>query len=57
MREETNMDDNRLLFDAFEICYDRGVAAFRKNESPVARKRIFVTVEPPLKIAKRQAGL
>ena len=57
MREETNMDDNRLLFDAFEICYDRGVAAFRKNEYPVARTRIFVTVEPPLKIAKRQAGL
>ena len=56
MREVTNMDDNRLLFDAFEIYYDRGIAALQKNEYPVARRNILAAAETLLKIAKDSNG-
>ena len=50
------MDDNRLLFDAFEIYYDRGIAALQKNEYPVARRNILAAAETLLKIAKDSIG-
>lgn len=50
------MDDNRLLFDAFEIYYDRGIAALQKNEYPVARRNILAAAETLLKIAKDSVG-
>ena len=50
------MDDNRLLFDAFEIYYDRGIAALQKNEYPVARRNILAAAETLLKIAKDSTG-
>ena len=50
------MDDNRLLFDAFEIYYDRGIAALQKNEYPVARRNILAAAETLLKIAKDSNG-
>lgn len=50
------MDDNRLLFDAFEIYYDRGIVALQKNEYPVARRNILAAAETLLKIAKDSTG-
>ena len=50
------MDDNRLLFDAFEIYYDRGIAALQKNEYTVARRNILAAAETLLKIAKASSG-
>ena len=50
------MEDHRLLFDAFEIYYDRGIAALQKNEYPVARRNILAAAETLLKIAKESTG-
>lgn len=50
------MDDNRLLFDAFNIYYGRGIAALEENEYSVARSNILAAAEVLLKIAKDSNG-
>ena len=50
------MEDNRLLFDAFDIYYERGIAALQKNEYTVARRNILAAAETLLKIAKDSVG-
>ena len=50
------VEDNRLLFDAFEIYYERGISALQKNEYAVARRNILASAETLLKIAKESSG-
>lgn len=50
------MEDNRLLFDAFEIYYGKGIEALQRNEYPVARRNILAAAETLLKIAKESSG-
>ena len=50
------MEDNRLLFDAFEIYYSKGIEALQRNEYPIARRNILAAAETLLKIAKESDG-
>ena len=51
------MEDNRLLFDAFEIYYDRGITALQMNDYGVARRNILASAETLLKIARDSNGV
>lgn len=51
------MEDNRLLFDAFEIYYDRGISALQENDYGVARRNILASAETLLKIARDSNGV
>lgn len=50
------MENNRLLFDAFEIYYDKGITALQQNDYAVARRNILAAAETLLKIAKESTG-
>ena len=51
------MADTRLLFDAFEIYYDRGISALQESDYSVARRNILASAETLLKIAKDSDGV
>lgn len=51
------MADTRLLFDAFEIYYDRGISALKDSDYGVARRNILASAETLLKIAKDSDGV
>ena len=50
------MEDNRLLFNAFDIYYSRGIEALQENNLSVAKRNILAASETLLKIAKESNG-
>lgn len=50
------MEDNRLLSDAFNIYYEKGIEALRNDNLTVARRNILAAAETLLKLAKNSTG-
>lgn len=50
------MEDNRLLIDAFDHYYEKGISALSKKDLDVARRNFLSAAETLLKIAKNSDG-
>lgn len=50
------MEDNRLLYDAFSIYYEKGIGAMKEKRYEVARRNILAASETLLKLAKTSNG-
>lgn len=50
------MNDSRLLYDAFNIYYDKGMEALHDGNMPVAKRNILAASETLLKLAKESQG-
>ena len=50
------MSDSRLLYDAFNIYYEKGMEALRENNYEVAKRNIYSAAESLLKLAKLSQG-
>lgn len=50
------MSDSRLLYDAFNIYYEKGMEALKKGNYEVAKRNIYVAAESLLKLAKSSQG-
>jgi SpoVK/Ycf46/Vps4 family AAA+-type ATPase len=50
------MNENRLLYDAFNIYYDKGIEALKKHQFEVAKRNILAACETVLKLAKTSIG-
>lgn len=50
------MEDSRLLYDAFNIYYDRGMEALKEGNLDMARRNILAAAETLLKLAKDSTG-
>ena len=50
------MEDQRLLYDAFKIYYDKGIEALKTNRLEVARRNLYAASETILKLAKSSNG-
>jgi transitional endoplasmic reticulum ATPase len=50
------MEDNRILYDAFNIYYENGMTAIKQNQYEVARRNIYAAAETILKLAKISNG-
>jgi SpoVK/Ycf46/Vps4 family AAA+-type ATPase len=51
------MDEARLLYDAFNIYYEKGIDALKSNQLDVARRNILAASETLLKLAKHADGI
>ena len=51
-----NMDNTRLLYDAFNIYYDKGIDALRKGSLDIAKRNILAAAETLLQLAKVSNG-
>lgn len=50
------MNDSRLLYDAFNIYYERGMSALQENRLDIARRNILAAAETLLKLARESSG-
>ena len=50
------MEDSRLLYDAFNIYYERGIDSLKANNLDMARRNILAAAETLLKLAKKSTG-
>ena len=50
------MSDSRLLYDAFNIYYEKGMEALKENNYEVAKRNIYSSAESLLKLAKLSQG-
>ena len=50
------MSDSRLLYDAFNIYYEKGMEALKEYNYEVARRNIYSAAESLLKLAKNSQG-
>ncbi len=50
------MKDSRLLYDAFNIYYEKGMEALGENKLEVARRNLLAAAEALLKLAKESNG-
>lgn len=50
------MNDSRLLYEAFNAYYERGMNALKNNNLEVARRNILAAAETLLKLAKESSG-
>lgn len=50
------MADSRLLYDAFNIYYERGMEALRTNNLEIAKRNLFGAAETLLRLAKLSEG-
>jgi SpoVK/Ycf46/Vps4 family AAA+-type ATPase len=51
------MDETRLLYDAFNIYYEKGIEALKANQLDIARRNILAASETLLKLAKHAEGV
>ena len=52
-----NMDNTRLLYDAFNIYYDKGIEALKRGSLEVAKRNILASAETLLQLAKESSGV
>ena len=50
------MNDSRLLYDAFNTYYEKGMIAFKNNNLEVAKRNFYSAAESLLKLAKVSEG-
>lgn len=50
------MEDNRLLYDAFNIYYEKGINAMKEQRYEIAKRNILAASETLLKLAKTSSG-
>ena len=50
------MENNRLLYDAFNIYYETGMQALKSDNYEVARRNLYSAAETILKLAKKSSG-
>lgn len=50
------MEDSRLLYDAFNIYYERGINSLKTNNYDMARRNFLAAAETLLKLAKESNG-
>ena len=50
------MKDSRLLYDTFNIYYNRGIEALKEKNYELARKNFLSASETLLKLAKESSG-
>ena len=50
------MENNRLLYDAFNIYYETGMQALKNDNYESARLNLYSAAETILKLAKKSSG-